>query len=205
MKYIFRECPLKFHLEYGNVEGSQTCHFELDGEKYSWWLSYAMGSLFGSMLNAVYGLLIEIPDDKHITYERDDSENERKVTGVTTSSTWDNEGEQLKWTFRRDLNRNDWIIDMTVDYQFGKKVYKGQIELIDLCYAITSALTDYIKQIGFCCYHFASVDDSIEIVRFLILKHYALTGEIKKFYDDDYGNIKYFSFEEEMDLIKQSM
>ena len=208
MKYNVRQCPLKFDLEFGGCDGCQTCEFEINGEKHSWWLSYAMGDLFCSMLEIIYGLCIELVDQSnndYVEYEFSNPDNSSYITAIKGKTIWDSEGEVLEWSFRRDLEKDDKMVDVMIDYQFGKKIYSGQFNLIDLCYAVSRALTNYIKQVGFCGYHFSANYDSVNILHFLVVKYYALTGDMKLYKEVGAQGQFISSFEEEMELLRHPM
>ena len=112
-KYKKRNCNIKFNLSFTEYDGSQSCDFSINGENHNFWLSYALGDLFGSLLDCVYGLCIEVLDDRenpHIKYEDNDPARENVITRIISSTYWDGEGPSLEWTLSRELDNNmDYI------------------------------------------------------------------------------------------------
>ena len=135
-KYKKRNCNIKFNLSFTEYDGSQSCDFSINGENHNFWLSYALGDLFGSLLDCVYGLCIEVLDDRenpHIKYEDNDPARENVITRIISSTYWDGEGPSLEWTLSRELDNNDNnIIDISLDYDYGERVYQYKVKLTDL-------------------------------------------------------------------------
>ncbi len=209
MNYQKRDCPIDFDLKLGGFYGSQSCSFQICGDKHDYWFSYAMGDLFGRLLNNVYGLCIEVNDpytDHSIKYITSDSACDYRITKIAATTIWDSEGEDLEWTITRDLDNNeDKIVKITLDYNYGEKIYSYEVKLVDLCYALAKAVTNLLKESGFCGYHFSTDRDYIDIVSFLMVKHIALTGNRIDFTPDNYYCLQFSSLEQELELIRFDM
>ena len=184
-----RQCPVKFDLSFGGFDGTQYCTVTVYDDVYRFWISDAMGDLFGSMLDIIYALNIEFNDpktDHTIEYILDDPENTSRITELKADTLWDSEGTDMRWTFSRKLDNNDkQIVDVEMNFDFNE-IKKYKIELPDLNYAVSRAVTDILKKSGFCGYHFSTNFDYINIVNFLMLKNLSLTGRALNFsyYDD---------------------
>ena len=111
-----------------------------------------MGDLFGSMLDIIYALNIEFNDpktDHTIEHILDDPENTSRITELKADTLWDSEGTDMRWTFSRKLDNNDkQIVDVEMNFDFNE-IKKYKIELPDLNYAVSRAVTDILKKSGF--------------------------------------------------------
>ena len=93
-------------------------------------------------------------------------------------------------------------IKITLDYEFGERVYNYEVSLDDLLYATAKALTKLLKQSGICGYHYSSEHDYINMVNFLIVKYLALTGEMPDMKEQNTGmGVVFTSLEEEISLL----
>lgn len=204
--YQKRECNIDFDLSFGGFEGTQNCEFTINGDKHKYWFSFAMGDLFGHFLDIVYRLYIEANDpytDHSIKYETNDPDNPHHITDIIGQTMWDSEGGNLEWTLSRALYNNDAkTIKITLDYEFGERVYNYEVSLDDLLYATAKALTKLLKQSGICGYHYSSEHDYINMVNFLIVKYLALTGEMPDMKEQNTGmGVVFTSMEEEISLL----
>ena len=184
MAFKKRQCPVKFDLSFGGFDGTQYCTVTVYDDVYRFWISDAMGDLFGSMLDIIYALNIEFNDpktDHTIEYILDDPENPYRITELKADTLWDSEGTDMRWTFSRKLDNNDkQIVDVEMNFDFNE-IKKYKIELPDLNCAVSRAVTDILKKSGFCGYHFSKNFDYINIVNFLMLKNLSLTGRALNF------------------------
>ena len=212
MKYQKRDCDIKFDVWFGSSEGRQCCDFSFDSEKHEFGLSYAMGSLFGSLLDAIYSLCIELLDNGPIPtkteHEHDDPEQLHRITGIISYADWDDEGTTLEWRFSRKLDDNDNnMISVDLEY-YGEKdtKYHYDVKLTDLCYAVAKAVTQVLNKSGISGYHYSAIHDSIDMVRFLAVKHIGLTGSVESICEKaSEPGLPFSSLKEELELIKLEM
>ena len=212
MNYQKRDCSIKFDVCFESTEGSQYCEFSFDDEKHEFSLSYAIGSLFDSLIDAVYGLCIELSDNGpmrlKIEREHDDPNQQYRITGIKSFASWDDEGTTLEWCLSRKLDNNENnMVSVDLEYYGNKnKKYHYEVQLVDLCYAVAKAATEILGQAGICGYHYSALHDSIDMVRYLAVKYIGLTGTIKRLCEDDSELfLPFSSLEEELKLIKYKM
>lgn len=117
-----RQCPVKFDLSFGGFDGTQYCTVTVYDDVYRFWISDAMGDLFGSMLDIIYALNIEFNDpktDHTIEHILDDPENTSRITELKADTLWDSEGTDMRWTFSRKLDNNDkQIVDVEMNFDY---------------------------------------------------------------------------------------
>ena len=206
--YEKRDCPITIELSlYRTPEGSQNCRFTINGDHHSFWISYANGiHMFGKLLDDIYGLCIEVDDptiDRRIKYEANENHT---ITRISTETAWDGEGTMLVWTMIRELYGNEQnTVNIHINNNFGEAEYDYQVKLEDVCYAIAKAITDVLKQVGICGYHFHSIDDSIDMVRFLIVKEIALSGNKTSLFNVVEKEPLFSSLQKELALIEFEM
>lgn len=212
--YYKRDLDFKMYINVGSIEGSQDFRMYIEDDTHEFWISYAViPCMFGCLLDATYALCGEIGDKipmgigVKIEEECSDEVNYNRITKVIASTSWDDEGTSMEWSLSRELqNNDDNLIIINIEY-IGEKneKYRYKVRLVDWCYAIAKATTLLLALSGISGFHFASIEDNIDIVRFLIIKHIGLTEKIENYCTKNLDGNPFSLLKDELELLTFEM
>lgn len=117
---------------------------------------------------------------------------------------WDEEPSTYEWNISFDMKyfrKQDAMLHFIIksSSDSANKIYKFDVWLSDLAYAVAKCFTECLKKYGINGYHFHTYDDDINLRHLLIVKAYAL----KLMSKDDFEYE--FSFDDELKLLQLEM
>ena len=148
----------------------------INGEKHENRVSATVSSMLGDLIDALYEMYIESHDNSRprvAEYLCQDTSWSNRITAITASISWDNEGEALWWRLTRQLYEDMIMLDIELesDFEDEEKRYHYRVPFFDMCYAVAKAATQVLKQTGVIGYHYLGETDAIDIHHFLYIKH----------------------------------
>ncbi len=170
-----RNCGIDFRVSI-LTQRWQQYSITINGHKHENMVSAAVSNMLGDMINALYEMYPEAHDDSRpriAEYLCQDPSWSNRITAITASISWDNEGEALWWRLTRQLYEEKIILDIELksDFDDEDKSYHYQVPFFDMCYAVAKAATLVLKQTGVIGYHYLGETDAIDIHHFLYIKY----------------------------------
>ncbi len=160
-----RACPIKIEL-YPCGNQFLSMKWEICDYRHELMASSHVGGQFSLFIQALYGLYFEHGDNhKHFDREgtivsyylpENDSSLKEDEVAIQTEFQWDNEGEIVKFSFRRvsKIREDPFVkeqdpIFVTITDTEEEKTWSYTVEGRDLCYAAAKAYTEALKKYGF--------------------------------------------------------
>ncbi len=170
-----RNCGIDFQISI-LTQRWQRYSITINGDRHENMVSAAVSSMLGDMIDALYEMYPEAHDDSRprvAKYLCQDPSWSNKITAITASISWDNEGEALWWRLTRQLYEEKIMLDIELesDFEDEDKTYHYRVPFFDMCYAVAKAATLVLKQTGVIGYHYLGETDAIDIHHFLYIKH----------------------------------